>query len=61
MDKESEYPPQDLILDFAAWFYDLHYPLDEEIQRLPEILENLPEFAKKWTVKDLISVIQDQL
>lgn len=59
--KKDTYPTQEQIDDFSAWVDDLSNPhLQSAISNeLIEILDNLPTFAKRWTVQDLVSVIQD--
>ena len=63
MKKEKDtYPTKEQIDDFVAWVDDLGDTyIDALYNDMPEIIESMPEFAKKWTVKDLLSVIQDQL
>lgn len=59
--KQDTYPTQEQIDDFARWLALTERELEELIIDSPSFLDDLPETIKKWTVKDFISVIQDNL
>jgi hypothetical protein len=49
----------DLIDDLHAWIADLDEEEQAHIETLPDIIDLLPKFCKKWTLEQIWSAIRD--
>lgn len=61
MSKKREYPPQEELDDFTAWYDDLGIRDQEHIETIPDDINLLPDFCRKWTVAELWTAIRDYL
>jgi len=51
----------DIVHDFEVWYDDQDKNTQNIVEELPENLDVLPEFCKKWTVSELWSAIRDYI
>jgi len=58
---KREYPPQDLLDDFTAWYDDLSYGKQADVDTIPDDIDLLPEFCREWTVAELWTAIRDYI
>jgi len=61
MEKKRDYPEQEQLDDFTVWYDDLDAENQSHIDTIPDCIDLLPDFCKKWTVAELWTAIRDYL
>jgi len=56
---KKEYPLQGQLDDFCAWYDDLSSEKQNNLGEAIDSIEEIPEFSKEWTVRELWTAVRD--